>query len=301
VPELPEVETIRRGLAPRILGRRIVKAELRLAKLVRGCAPGTFARAIEGRRFEAVDRRAKYLLFRLSGARTWMVHLGMSGQLGFWDHRLPEDPRFSISPLTGLQRSQGQHPADRHTHLLLHLEGGDRVQYRDIRQFGHFRLVGTGEESSLASLRRLGLEPLDGGFTYQAFEAALKGRRGMVKALLLNQTAVVGLGNIYSDEACFAAGIHPRRRVESLGPERRRALYAAIKAVLDQALDSGGTTLRDYRRADGTHGLNQDRLQAYGREGEPCLRCGSVLRKTTVAQRTTVFCPRCQKQEAKRP
>lgn len=297
MPELPEVETIRRGLAPKAVGRRIVSAQVRLKKQVRGMAAAAFERAVAGRRITALRRRAKFLLFDLEGAKTLLIHLGMSGQVSYWDRRKPDDGRFHVSPLTGLQRVATQHAPDRHTHVLLTLDRdkGDRIQYRDIRQFGYLRLLDTPAVEALPSIRRLGLEPLDPGFTRAAFESALRGRRGMLKALLLNQSAVVGLGNIYSDEACWASRLHPRRDVAGLDPAERAALFKAIPAVLRQALGNGGTSLMDYRKSDGTHGLNQDRLKAYGRASEPCLRCGAELSRIQVSQRTTVFCRLCQR------
>jgi formamidopyrimidine-DNA glycosylase len=295
VPELPEVETIRRGLSAQALGRTLVRAEVRLAKQVRGSKAPAFERGVAGRRIEAFERRAKFLLLRLSGEKTLMVHLGMSGQVSFWDHRKPESDRFVVSALTGLQRTAGQHPVDKHTHVLLHLDRGDRIQYRDPRQFGYVRLVDSAAVDALPSIRRLGLEPLGAGFTAEAFEAALRGRRGMLKALLLNQSAVVGLGNIYSDEACFAAGVHPRQKVEKLTAADRRRLFAAVQSVLAQALGHGGTTFRDFRASDGSHGQNQRHLKVYGRGGMACLRCGATLKKILVSQRGTVFCPKCQK------
>jgi formamidopyrimidine-DNA glycosylase len=273
----------------------LVRVEVRLGKQVRGMAAARFEREAAGRRIEAVERRAKFLLFRLSGGKTLLVHLGMSGQISWWDPAKKDSPGFVVSPLTGLQRTASQHAVDRHTHVLLHLDGGDRIQYRDPRQFGYLRLLDGAAVAALPSMRRLGLEPLGPGFTFEAFSGALAVRRGMLKALLLNQSAVVGLGNIYADEACFAAGLHPRQRLERVREPGRRALFDAIRAVLAQALDNGGTSFRDYRRSDGSHGLNQDRLAVYGRGGEPCQRCGSTLRKTLVSQRTTVFCPRCQR------
>ena len=295
MPELPEVETIRRGLEPRVKGRRIARAELRLKKQLRGMPAPAFEKALAGLRILGLERRAKFLLFRLDAGLTLLAHLGMSGQISYWDHRRKDSDRFQVSPLTGLQRSPVQHPVDKHTHALLHLEGGDRIQYRDTRQFGYLRLLPSPDVAALPSLRRLGLEPLDPGFTWQSFSAALAGRRGGLKALLLGQTAVVGLGNIYSDEACFRAGLHPRQKVERLSAPQRRALFEAIPAVLNQALDLGGTSLMDYRQADGQHGLNQERLLAYGRAGEPCARCGRELKSIQVSQRTTVYCPACQR------
>jgi formamidopyrimidine-DNA glycosylase len=294
VPELPEVETIRRGLLPKLKGRSIVRAEVRLKKQVRGMAAPAFEKALAGRRILGLERRAKFLFFVLDSGWTLLGHLGMSGQISYWDHRKPDSDRFVVSPLTGLQRTPQQHAVDRHTHVLLHLDQGDRVQYRDTRQFGYLRLLPSASVPALPSIARLGLEPLGPGFSWEAFSRALARRRGGLKALLLGQAAVVGLGNIYSDEACHRAGLHPRQKVERLKEPQRRALFEAIPAVLLQALDNGGTTLMDYRTADGQHGLNQDRLQAYGRAGEPCLRCGRALKKTQVSQRTTVYCPHCQ-------
>lgn len=297
MPELPEVETIRRGLEPKVVGRRIVQARVSLKKQVRGMAAAAFERAIKGRRILKARRRAKFLLFDLEGGKTLLIHLGMSGQVSYWDRRKTDEDRFTVSPLTGLQRVVTQHAPDKHTHALFTLDqaGGDRMQYRDIRQFGYLRLLETAAVDALPSIRRLGLEPLGPGFTWDAFNAALRGRRGMLKALLLNQSAIVGLGNIYSDEACFASRLHPRQDVGRLTEPARRALFEAIPAVLEQALGNGGTSLMDYRRADGTHGLNQDSLAAYGRTGEPCLRCGAKLKKIQVSQRTTVYCPPCQR------
>jgi formamidopyrimidine-DNA glycosylase len=295
MPELPEVETIRRGLEPKLLGRTLVRAEVRLRKQVRGSSASRFQSEAAGRTIVGLDRRAKFLLFRLSGGKTLLAHLGMSGQISYWDHRLPDTGNFVVSPLTGLQRTPGQHPVDKHTHALLHLDGGDRVQYRDTRQFGYLRLLDDAQVAALPSIRRLGLEPLGTGYTWDSFSRALQGRKGMLKALLLNQSAVVGLGNIYCDEACFEARLHPRQTLQRVGTAKRRALFAAVTTVLNQALGNGGTTFRDFRKSDGSHGLNQDRLKAYGRAGLPCLRCGTPLKKILVSQRGTVFCPKCQR------
>jgi formamidopyrimidine-DNA glycosylase len=295
MPELPEVETIRRGLAPKIVGRKIVRAEVRLKKQVRGMSAPRFAEQLAGRRIESLGRRAKFLLFGLDKGQTLLGHLGMSGQISYWDHTKEDSSSFSVSPLTGLQRSPGQHPIDKHTHVLLHLDGGDRIQYRDIRQFGYLKLMATAAVPELPSLKRLGIEPLGDGFTWAAFSEALARHRGGLKALLLNQSAVVGLGNIYADEACFRSGLNPKQPVERLKEPQRRALFEAIPAVLNQALANKGTTLMDYRTSDGGYGLNQDKLLAYGRAGEDCKTCGKTLKKTQVSQRTTVFCAHCQR------
>jgi formamidopyrimidine-DNA glycosylase len=295
MPELPEVETIRRSLAAHVVGRTITRAEVRLKKQVRGGSVAAFERGLAGRKIKALKRRAKFLLFELAGGQTLLGHLGMSGQISYWKKGKADSDAFVVSPLTGLQRSPGQHAVDKHTHILLHLSGGDRIQYRDPRQFGYMKLLDTDKVPLLPSLARLGIEPLDEGFTWESFSKALGKHRGMLKALLLNQAAVVGLGNIYADEACHRAGLHPKQKVERLKEAQRRALFEAIPAVLNTALANKGTTLMDFRSADGEHGLNQDELKAYGRAGEPCFKCGSELGKIQVSQRTTVYCPHCQK------
>ena len=154
--------------------------------------------------------------------------------------------------------------------------------------------MATEKVSDYPSIKRLGVEPLE-GFTWEAFSAAFSKHRGGLKALLLNQAAVVGLGNIYADEACHQAGLHPKQKIERLKEPQRRALFKAIPAVLNQALANKGTTFRDYRSGDGEYGLNQDKLHAYGRSGEACHTCGAILKKIQVSQRTTVYCPTCQR------
>jgi formamidopyrimidine-DNA glycosylase len=294
MPELPEVETTRRGLEPRVKGRVIERAELRLPKLLQGCPAAGLDRALAGRRILAVGRRAKHLLIRLSGGLTLGVHLGMSGQLTFWDHRRRDAGGFLRHYRTGLQKTPTQHAPDKHTHLLLHLKGGDRVQYRDPRQFGRLRLY-HGDPLRQPPLAGLGPEPLDPALTARAFGERLAARRGMLKALLLNQAFVAGIGNIYADEALFCARLHPRRRAETLGPAERARLFACVRKVLRQGIAQGGTSFSDFIGADGARGGNQERLLAYGRGGEPCLRCGAALARTLVGQRSTVFCPHCQR------
>ncbi len=293
MPELPEVETIRRGLEPRAKGRVIQRVELRLKKQARGLPASKFERLLVGKRIVALRRRAKFLLFDLSEGWTLLGHLGMSGQISYWDHKKQENPGFDISPHTGLQRALGQHPIDKHTHIVLHLEHGDRIQYRDIRQFGYMRLVRTVDVAALPSISRLGLEPV--GARPADLVKALADKRGMIKALLLNQSAIVGLGNIYCDEALFAAQVHPRQRLQRLTASGKLALAKGIIKVLTKALKNGGTSLSDYRDAEGRQGRNQESLTAYGRAGLPCLRCASILKKIQVSQRTTVHCPHCQK------
>jgi formamidopyrimidine-DNA glycosylase len=294
MPELPEVESIRLGLHPKIKGRVITHVELRLPKQLRHMKPAIFCARLKGRRISSTARRGKFLMI-LVEEDTLVIHLGMSGQVTYWDHRRKDDGAFSVHPITGLQRVARQHAPDKHTHALLHLEGGDRIQYRDIRQFGYLALFGPGELAGFKSMARLGLEPLDKAFSYSAFAAAMATKRGMLKALLLSQTPIAGLGNIYVDEALFRAKLHPRLRAEKLKIPELKALFEAIPQVLRQGLKNRGTTLMDYRNADGTKGSNQERLLAYGRAGLACKRCGKTLKKILVSQRTTVFCPACQR------
>lgn len=294
MPELPEVESIRLGLDPRIKNRVIERAELRLAKQLRGMKPAEFAARVAGRTISGTGRRGKYLMILLDG-ETMVIHLGMTGQVTYWDHTKEDQNEFVVLPHTGLQKAAGQHAPDKHTHLLFHLKGGDRIQYRDIRQFGYVRLFAPGEIEKFKSISRLGLEPLDRAFTFAAFKKAMAGRRGALKAMLLSQSPIAGLGNIYVDEALFRAGLHPRRKAETLKEPQLKALFKAIPAVLRQGLKFGGTTLMDYRDAMGGKGSNQERLKAYGRAGEPCARCGRALKKILVSQRSTVFCPACQR------
>jgi formamidopyrimidine-DNA glycosylase len=291
MPELPEVETIRRGLESKVRGRVIERVEVRLAKQVRGMSPAAFSRRLAGQRISGLGRRGKYLLFRLSSGAL-AIHLGMSGQVTFWDHRRRDTPGFLVHRHTGLQKTAGQHAPDRHTHVLLHLKGGDRVQYRDIRQFGHLRFLDDPE--AFPPFQRLGLEPLGSGWRREDFFGRLKAHRGGIKARLLAQQTVAGLGNIYADEALHLAGIHPLQRTERMGSQKMEALFQAIPRVLEKGLANGGTTLMDFRGAGGEPGSNQESLRAYGRAGEPCLNCGTAMKKILVAQRTTVFCPNCQ-------
>jgi formamidopyrimidine-DNA glycosylase len=294
LPELPEVETIRRGLEPKVKDRTILRAEVRLAKQVEGLPVADFCRKMAGQKIVSVDRRGKFLLFGL-GRGTLAIHLGMSGQVTYWDHARQDSPGFLVHRHTGLQKTPGQHAPDKHTHALFHLDQGDRIQYRDIRQFGLLRFLAPGELERWPSISRLGLEPLAKDYTFERFEALLERHKGGLKARLLAQHPVAGLGNIYADEALYLASLHPLKKIQALKEAERRALFEAIPLVLRKGIRNGGTTLMDFRGAEGEHGSNQNSLQVYGRAGENCYRCGAVLSKILVAQRTTVYCPRCQK------
>lgn len=296
MPELPEVETIVRMLTPHVEGKRIETAELRLARMLLGVSAGNFAAALKGRKVERILRRGKYIVVESSDC-TLVIHLGMTGQLTWSPSGHIEKAGF-VRTITGLEKPKGVHPVDKHTHLILHLEGGERVLFRDPRTFGKIILIPGRDWSNHPRLSILGEEPLDlrvPSFLKKNFPAA---SARPVKALLLDQSFLAGVGNIYADEALFRSGIHPKTLVRDLADTDRARLLEAVKAVLRKGIRNSGTSFSDYRKPDGSEGSNYERLKVYGRGGEPCRACGTVLEKSLVAQRGTVHCPGCQAQPA---
>jgi formamidopyrimidine-DNA glycosylase len=299
MPELPEVETIRRALEKPLEGRRIVSAELRLPRMLLGFPAADLPKKLKGQRLRAVVRRGKYLILELD-KDSLVIHLGMTGQLTYAAPDAPVDPRFRRT-VTGMQKPYGAHPVDKHTHLLLHLDGGSagspgsggKLMFRDPRTFGKILLVPGKSWVDHPRLGKLGPEPLTMKPAARAKDFPATSARP-VKALLLDQEFLAGVGNIYADEALFHAGIHPRRLVKSLKEAEKVALLEAVKIVLRKGIKYQGTTFSDYRKPDGTSGTNFERLLVYGRGDKPCRTCGTILRKTVVAQRGTVFCPHCQ-------
>ncbi len=292
MPELPEVETIVRMLAPHAAGKRIDAAELTLPRMLLGMPAREFAPALAGRAIERILRRGKYIVFELEGCAL-IIHLGMTGQLTWSPAEYAETPGF-VRSITGLQRSKGVHPVDKHTHLILNLAGGERILFRDPRTFGKIFLVPGRAWPAHPRLSILGAEPLElkvKPFLKQAFP---EDSARPVKALLLDQSFLAGVGNIYADEALFRSGIHPKTRSRDLRDGQRIALLEAVKAVLRKGIRNSGTSFSDYRKPDGSEGNNYERLKVYGRGGEPCRKCGSILSKSVVAQRGTVHCPECQ-------
>jgi formamidopyrimidine-DNA glycosylase len=263
VPELPEVETVVRSIAP-LVGRRIVSAEFRCRRVLRGGDPRAMAARIRGRRIAGVRRYGKFILLSLDGGGYLVVHLGMTGRL-----------------LLG-------GPAGKHTHAVLTLDRGVLL-YDDSRQFGCIQF----SEEFPERVAKLGPEPLE--VPFQDFAAALKRRKTRIKALLLNQSFLRGLGNIYADEALFRAGIHPLAAAARLRSDRARRLHEAIIAVLTEAIAAGGSSISDYVDAQGRKGFFQLSHRVYRRTGEPCLVCGTPIRRVLVAQRSSHFCPQCQK------
>jgi len=263
VPELPEVETVVRSIAP-LVGRRIVSVEFRGLRVLRGADPDGLAARLRGRRLAAVKRYGKFILVSLEGGGYLTIHLGMTGRL-----------------LLGGD-------AGKHTHCIFTLDRGVLL-YDDSRQFGSVEI----SESFPARVARLGPEPLE--VSFEEFAGALKRHQTRVKALLLNQTFLRGLGNIYADEALFRAGIHPLAMAGRLRRQRARRLYDGILAVLSEAIAAGGSSISDYVDAQGRRGFFQYSHRVYQRTGEPCTICGTPIRRVLVTQRSSHFCPRCQK------
>lgn len=272
MPELPEVETVMRGLAARLEGRRIVRAELRRADL-RFPAPARLAARLSGAGVIGFRRRAKYMLMRLSGGDSLLIHLGMSG-------------RMVIRPRGG--------PGQPHEHLLLETEDGWEVGFVDPRRFGALDLVATGDEERHRLLAGLGPEPLGRGFGAALLSAALAGRRTPIKAALLDQRVVAGLGNIYVSEALFRAGIAPTRPAFLVAGAPAARLAREIRATLREAIAAGGSSLRDYVQPSGELGYFQHAWRVYGRAGQPCRRCGGTVARLVQAGRSTFHCARCQ-------
>ncbi len=285
MPELPEVETVRRGLAPVMEGRRIERLEARRPDL-RFPLPDSFAKRLTGRSILRLGRRAKYLLIYLDDENVLISHLGMSG-------------RFTIYPPEGTQE-QGN---GRHDHIVFHMEGGVRVVYTDHRRFGYMDLVPQKDLATCRHLNGLGPEPNSNEFSSPALGDALRGKRSPIKSALLDQRVVAGLGNIYVCEALYRAGLSPRRlayTVAGKGPRptaRIERLVPAIRGVIAEAIEAGGSTLRDYARTDGELGYFQHAFGVYGREGEACLtpHCTARVARIVQAGRSSFFCPACQR------
>lgn len=288
MPELPEVETVRRGLERHLPGRRIESVELRCEDLLGRPDPESFCRALPGQTFRRLDRLGKMLILELDH-QGLLVHLGMTGQLTFWDPAHPEGQGPAAPPAPG-------HPVrDRHLHLILHLEGAAALLYRDVRRFGKWRMDPLETLRRAPELVRLGPDPLTPEYRFEAFSAALRRTRRRIKAALLDQRVVAGLGNIYADEALHRAGIRPHRRCHRLTEGQKRCLFEAIPEVLRQGIASRGTTFSDFVGADGSPGGHLARLRAYGRAGQPCAGCGASLVRTTVAGRSSTWCRHCQR------
>ncbi|AVO37721.1 bifunctional DNA-formamidopyrimidine glycosylase/DNA-(apurinic or apyrimidinic site) lyase [Pukyongiella litopenaei] len=283
MPELPEVETVRRGLAPVMEGAVIAQAEVNRPDL-RWPLPEGMAERLTGRRVDRLRRRSKYLLAGLDSGETLLVHLGMSGRI-----TVSGDP---------LGRFAHDHPArEKHDHVVLHMGNGARVTYNDPRRFGAMDLLASDGQDRHPLLAVLGPEPLGNEFGEPYLIDALKGRRTAIKAALLDQGLIAGLGNIYVCEALFRAGISPLRKAGNISAARVAALVPVIRTVLEDAIAAGGSSLRDYRQANGELGYFQHSFDVYGREGQPCRNpgCDGTIRRVIQSGRSSFHCPRCQR------
>ncbi len=283
MPELPEVETVRRGLEPVMTGRLIEKAAVNRPDL-RWPFPPDMAARLTGKRVLGLRRRSKYILSDLSSGESLLIHLGMSGRM-----------LISGAPVGQFHH---EHPApQKHDHVVLDIEGGARVTFNDARRFGAMDLLPTAGAENHPLLAALGPEPLGNGFDEGWLVAALNGRRSPIKSALLDQHVIAGLGNIYVCEVLFRAGISPERLAGSLPPVQVAGLVPIIRDVLTEAIEAGGSSLRDYRQADGELGYFQHAFRVYGREGEACTSpgCSGIIARIVQSGRSSFYCPICQK------
>lgn len=283
MPELPEVETVRRGLIPAMEGRRILAADIRRPDL-RWPLPARMGERLTGQVVLRLRRRSKYILADLSGGESLLIHLGMSGRM------------LISGEAPGVFHHARTTPGT-HDHVVLDMEGGARITFNDPRRFGAMDLLATGQEDTHPLLARLGPEPLGNGFDERWLAARLAGRRQAIKVALLDQRLVAGLGNIYVCEVLHRTGIAPWRAAGRIAAPRVAALVPAIRDVLSEAIAAGGSSLRDYRQADGELGYFQHAFRVYGRAGESCASqgCSGTIRRSVQAGRSTFHCPICQR------
>lgn len=276
MPELPEVETVRRGLAPVLEGHRLERVQMRRADL-RFPFPDGFGQRLTGRQVTSVGRRAKFLLISLDDGTVLIAHLGMSGSFRIYETDPPE--------------------LDKHDHVVFVTSDGCEIRYNDPRRFGFMDLTSIAEMAAHPMLNKIGPEPVFPGLDGRALAARLKGRAAPIKAALLDQSVIAGIGNIYACEALFMAGLSPRRKAMSVQGGRADKLATAIQDVLLKAIDAGGSSLKDHRQTNGELGYFQHSFQVYGRAGHACPVCGpeGAINKITQSGRSTFFCPRCQR------
>lgn len=287
MPELPEVETVRRGLSRVMEGARFEKIEARRADL-RFPLPAGFAMRLAGARVERLDRRGKYLVAALSTNETLLMHLGMSGRFTVKDAAQSTDGAYYYAGDTD----------PRHDHVVFEMAGGAapaRIVYNDPRRFGFMDLIESAALHRSSHFRHLGPEPLSPAFDAASFNAALRGRAAPIKAALIDQSVVAGIGNIYACEALFRAGVSPKRSGGSVAGVRGARLCAAVREVLEEAIAAGGSSLRDFAASDGALGYFQHRFRVYDRDGEPCPKCASLIRRIVQSGRSTFYCGSCQR------
>lgn len=273
MPELPEVETVRRTLIPWVVGTKIKEVQIFYAGIIKNIEPPTFQKILQGQRIDGLKRRGKYLLFELANERTLIIHLRMTGRLMICNHK---DPLL------------------KHTHLVFSLDNNLQMRFVDTRKFGLVYLVHGEDFTKISGLYTLGPEPLGEDFNFEEFKKRLGSKKVQLKTFLLDQRQIAGIGNIYADEILFFARLNPQRLTNTLTPEEAQNLYQAIRSRLTEGVRLRGTTIKDYVDGRGEKGQFQHQLKVYGRYGKNCLECGTSLQKTIVAGRTTVYCPYCQ-------
>jgi formamidopyrimidine-DNA glycosylase len=294
MPELPEVETVVRQLEPEVEGHRIDQLEVLDARWSRPVPPGKLGKAVGGATIEGLGRRGKYILMRLDGARTLVMHLRMTGNL------ILREGEEMIDPSEGRRLYEGERSTEeRHLRARFVLDDGRELWFTDPRRFGEAFLVA--DEKLDERFARLGPEPFSPEFTAAALGEMAAGRTAPLKSFLLDQSKVAGVGNIYADEALFRAELHPLSPAGSMKPEHLEALRDSVVAVLEAGIEAGGSSIDDYRDARGEKGSMQDEFLVHTREGEECHRCGGTIVRIVVGGRSTYFCPSCQVRLRKRP
>jgi formamidopyrimidine-DNA glycosylase len=285
MPELPEVETIRRDLRKYIVNKKIKSVKIVKNRVVKN-KPDKFLSLLVGSSMSEIGRIGKLLIFCINNGYYLGVHLRMTGQLVYWSKKVLAAGGHPFSKENGLI-------PDKHTHVIIVFEDNSELRFSDIRMFGYMQIMSEKERKKVES--KYGIEPLTENFTLDALKNVLQKRKSKIKSILLDQSLIAGIGNIYADESCFVSGIHPGREAKDLSGEELAALHMAIESVLAKSIEKRGTTFSDYVDAKGERGGFAAHLQVYGRSGKVCFQCQSILQATKIAGRTTVFCSRCQK------
>lgn len=278
MPELPEVETVRRIVGPQVSGKRILSVEIRHSQVIAHPESAVFANLLPGRSITAMNRRGKYLSFLLDSGEQLYLHLRMTGQLLV---------------------TTADYPEEKHTHLILHLSDGNEIRYIDVRRFGRFWLIGKDESPAMTGVSKLGPEPSDATLTADYMKRTLGSKKNPIKEMLHDQHVVAGIGNIYSDEILFASHIHPATPCTALTDENWAVLAVQIPAIIAWAIEKNQITPDEYLAGKGKAYRNTPHLRVYGRAGQPCLNCGTPLERTTIAGRTSCFCSVCQVQKTR--
>ncbi len=286
MPELPEVETIVNDLRKEIINKQIIKIDIRLKKIIKN-KPSVFYSALINKSFSQIIRRGKYIFFKINNSEEYlMVHLRMTGQLIYQKGN-------EIIAGGHSDKKNTLNLPNKQTHLIINFQNKAQLFYNDQRQFGIVQIIDKKEFDIIN--KRQGIEPLDPNLTFKQFEEIIKNKKRNIKAFLLDQKLVTGIGNIYADEILFDASINPHRNTKDLNTKEKRKIYLSLKKILKKAIKYRGTTFNDYRDAQGNQGNFYKMLKIYGRDGEKCLKCGDIILKTRLAGRGTRYCERCQK------